>query len=340
LNFFTHALAISFFERERRHWNRGVGNDSWSNGITFTNTQFNSNQSPPPTIRQNMYIDKIPKQYNGKVHTQYLLRTSKREGQKIIKTTLLNLTGFGKDTCEAMIYVLKNKKSIARLIETKQPIDLVQPLQNQNSTTDLSPDIYPVLRQSPSIGAVWLLSRLANRLGITDALGNSREGRLALWQVLARTIDQGSRLSATRLARTHEVDFLELQNFNENSSDTNLDRLVEHKRAKPDTALNSCNDKLKRLKLDGWIELRLLTEKREIELTEDSAKLKELSRLDGGNCKTNAKITDKNSVPQNSSFIQKNATLKHTIPLWQELFLVFCLSVCFKEEFLIHKMPR
>jgi hypothetical protein len=43
---------------------------------------------------------------------------------------------------------------------------------------------------------------------------------------------------------------------------------------------------LKRLKLGGWIELRILGEKREIEWTEDFAKLKELSRLDGCYCLT------------------------------------------------------
>jgi hypothetical protein len=86
---------------------------------------------------------------------------------------------------------LKNKKSLARLIEKNQQSNIVQPPTSStiDSTTDLLHDIYPVLRQGKSIGAVWLLSRLANDLGVTAALGDSREGRLALWQVLARTID-------------------------------------------------------------------------------------------------------------------------------------------------------
>jgi transposase len=62
--------------------------------------------------------------------------------------------------------------------------------------------------------------------------------------------------------------------------------LTRHQRAKPEVALNYCNDKLKRLKLDGWIELRLSAAKREIELVEDSVKLEELSRLDGCYCLT------------------------------------------------------
>ena len=47
----------------------------------------------------------------------------------------------------------------------------------------------------------WLLYQVATKLGITAALGDSDEARLALWQIIARTLDQGSRLSAARLAR-------------------------------------------------------------------------------------------------------------------------------------------
>jgi len=44
---------------------------------------------------------------------------------------------------------------------------------------------------------------VARELGIADALGHTRAGKLALWQVIARVIDQGSRLSAVRLATSH-----------------------------------------------------------------------------------------------------------------------------------------
>ena len=52
------------------------------------------------------------------------------------------------------------------------------------------------LVQGASVGAVWLLSQLACDLGIVAALGSDRQGKLALWQVIARVLDQGSRLSA------------------------------------------------------------------------------------------------------------------------------------------------
>jgi len=53
-------------------------------------------------------------------------------------------------------------------------------------------------------------------LGDHAALGPTREGKLALWQVIARVIDQGSRLSAVRLAGTHAAcELLELDPFHE-----------------------------------------------------------------------------------------------------------------------------
>ena len=55
------------------------------------------------------------------------------------------------------------------------------------------------------IGAVWALTAVAQRLGITKALGADLDGKLALVQVVARMINQGSRLSAVRLAQLHAI---------------------------------------------------------------------------------------------------------------------------------------
>ena len=52
-------------------------------------------------------------------------------------------------------------------------------------------------------GPVATIYQVAKRLSIVQALGSSQEGKLALWQVIARVIDQGSRLSAVRLAMHH-----------------------------------------------------------------------------------------------------------------------------------------
>jgi transposase len=69
---------------------------------------------------------------------------------------------------------------------------------------------------------------LARQLGIVHALGTTRAGKLALWQVIARVIDQGSRLSAVRLAGMHAVcDVLSLTQFNEDDLYENLDWLCQ-----------------------------------------------------------------------------------------------------------------
>src|SRR5262249_6483625 len=59
------------------------------------------------------------------------------------------------------------------------------------------------VKQGLSFGAVWTVYHVARRLGIDKALGTTRAGKLALWQVIARGIAQGSRLSAVRLAMAH-----------------------------------------------------------------------------------------------------------------------------------------
>ena len=57
------------------------------------------------------------------------------------------------------------------------------------------------LRQGLSVGGVWLVTNWP-AVGSTGRWA-TRQGKLALWQVIARVIDQGSRLSAVRLAGTH-----------------------------------------------------------------------------------------------------------------------------------------
>jgi hypothetical protein len=59
------------------------------------------------------------------------------------------------------------------------------------------------VKQGMSFGAVWTVYHIARRLGIEKALGTTRAGKLALWQVMARVLAQGSRLAAVRLAMAH-----------------------------------------------------------------------------------------------------------------------------------------
>ena len=84
--------------------------------------------------------------------------------------------------------------------------------------------------QGPSVGATWAIYRVARSLGIDKALGSDHQGKLALWQVIARVIDQGSRLSSVRLAQALSgpeiIGFK--KGFNENDLYQNLTWLAKN----------------------------------------------------------------------------------------------------------------
>ena len=120
---------------------------------------------------------------SGKIYHTVLLRESYREGKKVKKRTICNLSHCSEKEIKAIEFALKHKHTLTDL-----------PCQNK-----------PVIKQGLSIGSVWVVYQTAQRLGIIDALGNDREGQLALWQVIARVLEQGSRLSAVRLAKIYAI---------------------------------------------------------------------------------------------------------------------------------------
>ena len=151
-----------------------------------------------------MYVDISKSQ--GK-YTRYLLRESYREDGKVKHRTIANVSNCSEDEIEAIRLALRHKKDLAALISTRNDI---------------------CLRQGLSVGAVWLVYDIARQLGITDALGTSRQGKLALWQIIARVMSQGSRLSSVRLAGSHAgCDILGLTSFDEDDLYKNLDWLCE-----------------------------------------------------------------------------------------------------------------
>jgi len=130
-----------------------------------------------------MYVDTATIKRKDKSYTRHLLRTSFRDNGKVKHKTIANLSNCSEDEINAIKLALKHKKDLSVLFTTK--------------------DIETVLGKR--IGAVWALNVIAERLGITKALGAEHDGKLALLQVLARIIDQGSRLSAVRFAQSHAV---------------------------------------------------------------------------------------------------------------------------------------
>jgi transposase len=153
------------------------------------------NQSAPKTGKQ--------------IYRSILLRESYREGGKVKKRTIANLSHCTSGEIAAIKLALKHKGDLTVLGSLKESVELQEGL---------------------SVGAVWAVYQVGKGLGLEKTLGTGFEGKLAFWQVMARVIDQGSRLSAVRLAQTHGAcDVLEMRRgFDENNLYDNLKWLADH----------------------------------------------------------------------------------------------------------------
>jgi hypothetical protein len=139
---------------------------------------------------------------NGKTYQSIYLRESFRVGDKVQKRNIANLTHCDPEEIAAIELALKHRGDLKAL----------------NSVAQVE------ICQGSSIGAVWTVYQVACRLGIDRALGTDFAGQLAMWQVLARVLEQGSRLSAVRLAQVHAAcDVLGIRRgFDENDLYENL----------------------------------------------------------------------------------------------------------------------
>lgn len=152
-----------------------------------------------------MYVDVAYVRQNGKVYKRALLRDSYKQGGKVKHRTIANLSKCSEEEIQAIKLALKHKGDLTN----------IRALQDTVHT-----------KQGLSVGAILLLKTMADRLHITHALGPSPAGKLALWQVMARVINPGSRLAAVRLAGQHAVcDLLQLNRFTEEDLSENLDWL-------------------------------------------------------------------------------------------------------------------
>ena len=157
-----------------------------------------------------MYITEvISASKTGKTYRSILLRESYRKNGKVKNRTLANLSKCKPQEIAAIRLALEHKDDLTVLASLKDSVEL---------------------HEGPSVGAVWTVYQIAKRLGIQKALGTSFDGKLALWQVIARVIEQGSRLSAVRLAKVHAAcDILQIRRgFDENDLYDNLKWLSQH----------------------------------------------------------------------------------------------------------------
>ena len=130
-----------------------------------------------------MYVDTATYIRSGKAHKRYLLRESFRENGKIKKKTIASLCKLKQEDIDALKLALKHKKDL-------------QSLQSIKAAS---------VMQGKSYGAILVLQKIAKEMGITNALGNTDNGRMALWQVIGRALFQGSRLSLVRATEIHEA---------------------------------------------------------------------------------------------------------------------------------------
>ena len=143
-----------------------------------------------------MFIDTVP---NRNSPPAILLRESFREGSHVKKRTIANLSSWPTSRIELFRRLLRGELDTLSLQE---------------------------LCQGPIFGLLFVLKQIADQLGLTAAIGHSRLGKLALFLVLARLPQQGSRLSAVRWAQDHALsEVLGLASFDEDDLYAALDDL-------------------------------------------------------------------------------------------------------------------
>jgi len=158
-----------------------------------------------------MFIDDQTYERDGRTYRRVLMRNSFRSGGRVLHETIANLSKCDNEEIEALKLALKHKGNLQALAVVSEDVGT---------------------KQGQSVGALFLLRQLAQRLGITQALGRCREAKLVLWLVFAAVMEQGSRLSAVRLAQRHAVcDLLNLDAFNEDDLYAAMDWLEQRQGA-------------------------------------------------------------------------------------------------------------
>jgi transposase len=120
---------------------------------------------------------------SGKIYQSILLRQSYRENGKVKKRTIANLSNCSPEELQAIELAFAHKHDL----------------------NDFSFSETTNIKEGLSFGSAWVIYQTAKKLGITEALGDDQNSKLALWQVIARVLEQGSRLSAIRLSETYAL---------------------------------------------------------------------------------------------------------------------------------------
>lgn len=151
-----------------------------------------------------MFIQRIYKKTNTKTYSSVVLMESYREGSKVKHRVISNLSKWPESLINGFEKMLKSE--------------------TVNSISDLQ------LSLGKSLGAITAVSQISGRLGIIQALSNSKQGKLALFQIAGRIISQGSRnYLANEWIKGQAVESVfKLTNFTEDDLYANLDWLSEN----------------------------------------------------------------------------------------------------------------
>ena len=158
----------------------------------------------------------------GKTYHSIWLKESYRENGMVKSRYILNLKDWPQKAVDALQMALNSENKNKTTPEDKSALDKCE-------TVQFCPQQI-TLEQGLSVGALLTVFQIAERLGIVSALGQDQQAKLALWQICARVIEQGSRLSAARMANLHAAAaILQFkQGFTENNLYDNLKWLAEH----------------------------------------------------------------------------------------------------------------
>lgn len=150
-----------------------------------------------------MFIQRTHRKGKNKTYESVVLMENYREGKKVRHRTIANLTKWPQGLVCDLEKLLKGNK-IA-------------------TVSDLG------LSLGKSFGALKVVVEVAKRLGIQQALGNTKQGKLALFQIAGRVISQGSRNYLANEWRKNQAveELLRMGDFNEDSLYNNLDWLSE-----------------------------------------------------------------------------------------------------------------
>jgi transposase len=158
-----------------------------------------------------VHVEEGKTRIGGKEYTRVLIRDSYRDGNKVKHRTIANISKCSPNEIMAIKLALKYKENLADFLIDRNDIDTTQGL---------------------SVGAVFSLFKTAQDLNIVKALGNTEKAKRALWMILARLIEPGSRMANVRLAQRHAViDILGMEKFNEDDLYDALDWIDTNQRS-------------------------------------------------------------------------------------------------------------